>query len=156
VNLFVLHRDPGIAARSQCDRHVVKMTLEAAQILSSAAQLLGQRGPYRATHLAHPCVTWTAAARGNWEWVVAHGLALAAEYRRRYGRPHGSLTALHWASGRRVGPRDRRRRQPFVQCMPERYRGSDPVEAYRRFYLEEKARFASWKAPAKPPRWWPR
>jgi hypothetical protein len=157
LNLFVLHRDPAIAARWQCDRHVVKMTLEAAQILCSAAHLLGQRAPYRPTHLAHPCVIWAAASRGNWRWVVAHGLALAREYERRYGRPHRSLAVFRWAQGRGVGPpASSGRRRRFATAMPERYRAGDPVAAYRRFYAAEKARFATWRAPAKPPPWWPR
>jgi hypothetical protein len=156
VNLFVLHRDPRIAARWQSDRHVVKMTLEAAQILCSAAWNLGQKAPYRPTHAKHPCVQWAGACRGNWEWVVAHGLALAAEYERRFGRMHGSLPVLRWAARAGVGPRrkGRVRRQKFVMALPDKYRGLDPVAAYRRYYRAEKASFATWKAPATPPPWW--
>jgi len=156
VNLFVLHRDPATAARMQCDRHVVKMTLETAQILCSAAHLLGQKAPYKPTHRAHPCVLWTAAGRGNWRWVVTHGLALADEYERRFGRVHKSRPVLEWAAGRGVGPRGGERRRPFVMAMPEEYRGRDAVAAYRRYYFAEKARFARWRAPARPPGWWPR
>ena len=152
MNLFVLHRDPAIAARWQCDRHVVKMTLEAAQILCSAAHLLGQRAPYKPTHLGHPCVVWTAASRGNWRWVVAHGEALAEEYRRRYGRVHKSAAIFRWA--RRHGPRDARRRQPFAQAVPDAYRGPDAIRAYRRYYAGETRRFATWRAPSEPPPWW--
>jgi hypothetical protein len=154
LNLFVLHRDPAIAARWQCDRHVVKMTLEAAQILCSAAHLLGQRAPYKPTHLQHPCVVWTAATRGNWDWVVAHGEALAAEYRRRYGRTHQSARIFRWARSSRVGPRDHRRRQRFVVAAPAHFLGQDPVESYRRYYRGDKARFATWRAPSRPPPWW--
>lgn len=156
MNLFVLHRDPVIAARWQCDRHVVKMTLETAQILCTAAHLLGQEAPYKPTHVKHPCVLWTAACRGNWRWVVAHGLALADEYERRFGRTHKSVPVLRWAARRGVGPRGSARRQPFVMAMPDEYRGRDPVAAYRRFYIGKKARFATWRAPGKPPAWWPR
>ena len=38
----------------------------------------------------------------------------------------------------------------FVQAMPEQYKQTDPVEAYRKYYLGEKASFAKWtkrKAP---------
>jgi len=155
VNLFILDRDPVIAARWQCDRHVVKMTLEAAQILCSAAHLLGQRAPYRPTHLQHPCVRWTAATRGNWRWVVEHGLALAAEYERRYGRAHKSSAVLRWAQRSGAGPPlDGGRRQRFAMAMPEKYQGSDPVASYRAYYLAEKARFATWRSPARRPPWW--
>jgi hypothetical protein len=153
VNLFVLDRDPAIAARWQCDRHVVKMTLESAQILCSAAHLNGHEAPYRPTHLEHPCVLWTAATRGNWRWVVAHGLALAAEYERRYGRTHKSLAVLQWAQASGAGPRHGRR-QRFAIATPEEYRSADPVASYRAYYLGEKAGFATWRAPACPPPWW--
>ena len=32
MNIFVLDRDPVVAAQMQCDRHVVKMVLESAQM----------------------------------------------------------------------------------------------------------------------------
>ncbi len=155
MNVFAVHRDPVRAARALCDRHVVKMTLETAQILCSAARArLGQPAPYRPTHAEHPCVIWAAARRANWEWLVRHGLALADEYARRFGRVHRSRAVIARV-GRRGPAPDGRRRQAFAQVMPERYRGRDPIAAYRRYYAAEKARFATWRAPSRPPRWWP-
>jgi hypothetical protein len=154
VNVFAVDRDPVRAARALCDRHVVKMTLATAQILCTAARALGQRAPYRPTHVHHPCIAWAAECRANWRWLVRHGLALADEYTRRYGKVHPSCAVI--ATMSRRGPRpSRRRRTPFAQAMPEAYRGPDAVEAYRRFYVGEKAPFATWRAPATPPRWWP-
>lgn len=154
MNVFAVDRDPVRAARALCDRHVVKMTLEAAQILCSAARAqLGQSAPYRATHAHHPCVLWAAARRANWEWLVRHGLALADEYGRRFGRVHRSRAVI-LCMARRGPAADGRRRQAFAQVMPERYRGRDPVAAYRRYYAAEKARFATWRGPSHPPRWW--
>jgi hypothetical protein len=156
VNVFVLDRDPVRAARALCDRHVVKMTLETAQILCTAARTLGQRAPYRPTHARHPCVAWAAARRANWEWLVRHGLALADEFERRFGRVHRSRAVILRVARLGPPPAPVGRRQPFAQVMPERYRGGDPVLAYRRYYLGEKAGFATWRPPARPPRWWPR
>jgi hypothetical protein len=137
------------------DRHVVKMTLETAQILCTAARQLGQWAPYLPTHVKHPCVLWTASRRANWDWTVQHGLALAEEYERRYGRLHGSLPVLLWACLPEIGPRaSRKPRQPFPMAMPDEYRGADPVLAYRRYYRGEKAHFATWRQPAQPPTWW--
>ena len=155
MNLFVLDRDPVVAARWHCDRHVVKMTLESAQILCSAAHLLGQKAPYRPTHLQHPCVRWAAATRGNWRWTVRLGLALAAEYERRYGRTHKSLAVLRWTDKPGVGPPAASgRRRKFAMALPEQYQSADPVASYRAYYLGEKASFATWRAPAGPPPWW--
>jgi hypothetical protein len=155
VNVFAVDRDPVRAGRALCDRHVVKMTLEAAQILCTAARTrLGRKAPYRPTHASHPCVAWAAARRENWDWLVRHGLALADEYERRFGRVHSSRAVI--ARMARLGPPARGgRRQPFAQVMPERYRGPDAVAAYRRYYAAEKARLATWRPPARAPRWWP-
>ena len=40
MNIFVLDEDPTIAAQSQCDKHVVKMIVESAQMLSTAHRML--------------------------------------------------------------------------------------------------------------------
>ena len=37
MNIFILDRDPVLAAQYQCDKHVVKMVLETAQIMSTIA-----------------------------------------------------------------------------------------------------------------------
>ena len=33
MNIFYLHKDPVVAAEMSCDKHVVKMILESAQLL---------------------------------------------------------------------------------------------------------------------------
>ena len=38
MNIFHLHKDPKICAEYHCDKHVVKMILETAQMLSTAYQ----------------------------------------------------------------------------------------------------------------------
>ncbi len=139
------------------DRHVVKMVLETAQILCTIAHLHGHAPPYRPTHANHPCVIWAGAGYANWRWLVRHGLALCDEYTRRYERIHKSCAVIEWIEQHAAGPlRDRGRRQPFAQAMPKKYRGTDAVAAYRRYYIGEKQSFASWHAPAKPPAWWPK
>jgi hypothetical protein len=40
MNIFVLHPDPFVAAEMHCDKHVVKMIVEYAQLLSTAHRLL--------------------------------------------------------------------------------------------------------------------
>ena len=40
MNIFVLDTNPVIAAQQQCDKHVVKMIVESAQMLSTAHRLL--------------------------------------------------------------------------------------------------------------------
>lgn len=156
MNIFVVDLDPKKAARDLCDRHVVKMTLESAQILSTVSFRHGIPGPYLPTHEKAPIVQWAGDTWGNWNWLVEHGIALANEYERRYGKIHKSLSTIFWCAdhGGRARLVSGAPMTPFVQVMPEKYQGPDAVEAYRRFYRAEKARFATWKSPASPPDWW--
>ena len=41
MNIFYLDKDPVIAAQMMCDKHVVKMILESAQMLSTAHRVCG-------------------------------------------------------------------------------------------------------------------
>ena len=90
MNIFVLHPMPDIAARMQCDRHVVKMTLETAQMLSTAINELGGQAPYKSAHVNHPCSVWARETLSNFEWLWEHGINLAQEYTARYGKVHKS------------------------------------------------------------------
>jgi hypothetical protein len=144
VNVFILDADPVLAARAQCDRHVVKMTLETAQLLCAVFD--PGAAPYRRTHYNHPCTRWLRTSCDNWEWLVAHGLALAAEYQHRYGRRHASAAVITWCDDN--APHASRfplqGLTAFAQAMPAQYRDVDAVVAYRAYYRAEKARFAKW------------
>ena len=34
------------------------------------------------------------------------------------------------------------------------YNRKNVIGSYRKYYIEKKQSFASWKSPAKPPKWW--
>ena len=40
MNIFVLHKDPTVAAQMLCDKHVPKMIVESAQMLSTVHRML--------------------------------------------------------------------------------------------------------------------
>ena len=40
MNIFYLHENPEICAEYHCDKHVVKMILETAQMLSTAHRII--------------------------------------------------------------------------------------------------------------------
>ena len=40
MNIFYLDKDPEISAKMHCDKHVVKMIIEYAQMLSTAHRML--------------------------------------------------------------------------------------------------------------------
>lgn len=88
MNIFACHPNAWIAALFvMWQAHIVKMPLEAIQILYSAHYVCGglpQDAPadaYKPTHLAHPCVLWTAESIENYHWLVDHAEALCRNYR---------------------------------------------------------------------------
>lgn len=143
MNIFILSENPLKAAQMQCDKHVVKMVLETAQILSTVAG-----GPYKPTHKNHPCVLWAARNLTNFQWLVRHGIALCHEYSLRYGKRHKSQDVIESI----VPPDLPVGISEFVQCMPDQYKDSDPVVAYRKYYHSKS--FAAWNKGRPAPFWW--
>ena len=140
MNIFVLDNCPEFAAKYQCDKHVVKMVLETAQLLCSAHET----APYKRTHYNHPCAIWTRSSMGNYDWLVRHGLALAREYTFRYNKIHKSTEVIEWAMLNKPNILDLGL-LPFAQAMPDQYKNpNDAVSAYRNYYMNEKARIATW------------
>lgn len=96
MNIFALDDSPGNAARCQHDRHVVKMILESAQMLSAASHASPDQFPtrdleslYKPTHLNHPCNLWVRESANNYVWLALHMHALLAEYHHRFpGKSH--------------------------------------------------------------------
>ena len=90
MNLFVTSYCPTESAKYLDDKRVVKMTLETAQLLSSAIILNGGSASYKATHKHHPVTVWTAKNKANYKWALRHFCALSREYTRRYNKVHKS------------------------------------------------------------------
>lgn len=137
----MLDKDPIKAAEMQCDKHCIKMVLDTAQLLSSAMHLTGSIGPYQPCYLNHPCTEWAAESRQNFDWLKAHGLALASEYTHRYGKVHLSTDCIRSCSNTSIADRSA---TPPVLAMPEFCRLADPVEAYRMYYNTIKYKIAVW------------
>ena len=156
MNIFVLDEDIATCARYHCDRHVSKMILESVQMLCTALRTHGFEPPYRSTHARHPCTLWVAESRDNFEWLAELAVALNREFRFRYERDqdHASIEVLRQIEGMRYA---RAGLTEFAQAMPDEYKvPGDAVAAYRRFYLGEKAAFATWKRRPAPEWWLPR
>jgi len=151
MNIFVLHREPRIAATMMCDKHVVKMILETAQMMCTIVASQGHETPYRSTHARHPCTLWAAQSIANWNWLVEHGMALCDEYTKRYNKVHKSQYIIEWCASTHIDLPDIPQ-TPFAQAMPPQYRSECAVTAYRAYYMGEKARFATWKTQT--PDWW--
>lgn len=146
MNIFVLDTDPVKAAAYHCDKHVCKMLVETAQILSTVIQKHDPeaQGFYKPTHKNHPCVLWAGETKENFRWLYHLGRALCEQYTRRYGKTHKSETIIIGALSYYfyIPPG---KLEPFVQCMPEDVKDTDPVKAYRQYYITYKSDLLQWK-----------
>jgi hypothetical protein len=128
MNIFFLNNDPKTAAQEHCDKHVVKMIVEAAQMLSTAHRMLDgflikeprtnpktgkvrmvkvwkhiepllDKELYQVTHPSHPSNLWTRQTRENYKWHYELFCALCDEYTYRYGKIHATDTKLRTILG---------------------------------------------------------
>lgn len=155
MNIFFLDWDPKVAASYHCDKHVVKMTLETAQLLSTSHRVLDPDPCeilYRITHVDHPCSVWVRKSVDHYIWTFELFEYLAAEYSKRFRRDHLSWTKLSEVLRsppshlKTIGWTD----PPL--CMPDVCKKEGVVESYRNYYKTEKSHFAKWKTAT--PDWW--
>ena len=156
MNLFYLDRDPREAARMQCDRHVVKMILETAQMLSTAhVELDGVQVAYKATHKNHPSTVWVRSCARAYQWAYEHMMELGREYTRRYGKVHKTIREHAAALGQLpVALEPAYNGDPELvdppQCMYDDCKRDDTVLAYQLYY---NAKADEWAAAGRPMRW---
>ena len=163
MNIFVLDECPVISAQMQCDKHIVKMPLETAQMLCSVWHRHGQgdKVPYREVHKNHPCTLWTGDNAGNYSWLWKHGMELCFEYTRRYNKIHKcqqvimDLEVYQCPFAFPITDCS----TPHPQCMPDKYKStelrihSNAVRAYRRYYVNDKKDIAKWEKSRPMPKW---
>ena len=106
MNIFVVDSHPINAARLLPDKHVNKMILETAQMLSvvfsphywdigKVNKINGE--PFNTKKGAfknHPCTRWAAESAANCAWLIQHGCGLCDEFNLRYGKQHGLTKSL--------------------------------------------------------------
>ena len=140
MNIFYLDKDPYKAAKLQYNKHVVKMTLESAQMLCTAHHVYGnpEDVPYRQAHRYHPSTIWVRENTLHYDWLYKHMIALGLQYTYRYGKVHLSiqkcLKALEVAP---INMPTKSFEQP-PQCMPDEYKDKCSVKAYWNYYIGEK------------------
>lgn len=147
MNIFHLSNCPTESAVWQHDKHVVKMTLETAQLLSQAVLLtpewrsyFNRKDLYRVTHQHHPSSRWVRRSVPNLFWLCQHGIALADEYSHRFWRRHKSAQIIHCVTDKigALPALDCDELTTFAQAMPFEFRRENPVNGYRAYYLAAK------------------
>lgn len=151
MNIFYLHHDTKLCAEYHCNKHVVKMIIEYAQILSTAHREL-DRIPYsimddlyKSTHVNHPSTIWARLSSQHYVWLYNLFIACCDEYTLRYGKIHKTdLKLRNILKSLPNNIQDNGWKNPPL-CMPDYCKSSDAIESYRNFYNREKSAFAVWK-----------
>ena len=177
MNIFYVDSDPEVAARNMVDRHVVKMILETAQLLSTAHRVIdgeefvgqtqsGRKAKrwrlsgnadaimYAATHINHPSAVWVRENSANYAWLYDHLLALGREYTYRYGRTHLTIDKLKdILRDAPVNIEQSKVMTKMPSCMDKQYIISlDPIINYRNYYNYGKTDLLRWSN-RPPPKW---
>jgi hypothetical protein len=168
VNIFYLNPDPKICAEMHCNKHVVKMIIEYAQLMSTAHRVLdgeeyyalsvnGRRikrwrmtdlkyenGLMKASHVHHPSNVWVRQSRQNYMWLNQMWNYLLLEYTHRYGKRHACADRMEflyvWPKNIPDVPFT-----PPTPAMPDECKiANNSLASYHKYYIEKKVRFAKW------------
>ena len=152
MNIFWLDPDLKKCAQQHCDKHVVKMITEYAQLLSASSRLSGLEQGYKLSHKGHPCTKWLLYSVDNWLCLRSLAFLLHDEYQYRYGklRVHNAIRVI---ANLEVPPIPSRGITQPPQCMPIQYKDENVFKAYRKYYIFDKSKFATWKKRT-PPEWY--
>jgi len=150
MNIFFLDYDTTKCAKYHCDKHVVKMILETAQLLCGAHHVINQERssavqvPYKLSHKNHPCAIWVRNSLSNYLYLCDLGLELCKEYTYRYGKRHKSQDVIEWCLENKPSINDIGFTEP-PKAMPDEYKVNDVIESYRIYYRKGESAFTTWK-----------
>jgi len=149
MNRFLINYSPELCARDMCDKHVVKMPLEEAQMLCTTVRLHApeyaeEAGLYRAVHQKHPCTIWAGQSRANYLYSLDMFREMCREYTHRYGKVHASwrlydalVDAAQYVPDGNI--------TPHPECFSEHTDLKSgkpwPIQSYRKFYMTKQKRF---------------
>ena len=171
MNIFYTSNDPVQCAIDHMDKHVIKMILEYAQLLSTAHRVLdGNESTqksftgrnvkrwtltdereallYTATHLNHPSAIWARQSDSNYKWLASLMRELCKEYTYRYGKVHkcesdGLMKMLNDIVPHNISSGTFTEPTPAMpdECIVPH----DSISSYRKYYINNKRHIASWK-----------
>ena len=170
MNIFYLSHNPEECAKQHVDKHVVKMILEYAQLLSTAHRVLDgnlvvvftdnnrkkkvYKHPdneldevlYKSTHINHPSAKWVMASKSHYDWLYNLFYELCHEYQYRYGKQH--LTDVKLSIILVNPPKNipnKSFEEPYL-AMPDQYKvPGNAIRSYQNYYNGDKQLLAKWK-----------
>ena len=174
MNVFYLDNDPQRCAEYHCDKHVVKMIIEYAQLMSTAHRILdgeeytdltsnGRRikrwrmanvnfenGLMKASHVNHPSNIWARASKENYIWLNQMWHHLMIEYTHRYGKHHACEKYRHYLDKTPINIQTSSFTDP-TPAMPDECKiAGNSLASYHKYYIDKKITFAKWTKRERP------
>lgn len=171
MNIFYLDSNPELSAQFHCDKHVVKMIVEYAQLLSTAHRVLdgeiyfelsknnrkikryklkeNDNIFYKATHMNHPSAVWVRQSINHYLFLYEMFYYLCLEYTHRYNKTHKTQSLLNILKTPPKNIKDIEFKEPPL-AMPNYCKLNDVVNSYRNYYLKEKQSFLNYTKTSKP------
>jgi len=167
MNIFYLDRDPKKCAEMHLDKHVVKMIIEYAQLMSTAHRVLDGQEYYeltannrkikrwrldddresvlmKASHINHPSGIWTRASDSNYSWLYVMWSFLLDEYTYRYGKIHACARLRDVLIRLPNNIKDESFTEPTPAMPEDRKIPGDSLTSYHQYYIHNKNHFAKW------------
>ena len=168
MNIFYLSNNPTNCAQQHVDKHVVKMTLEYGQLMSTAHRVLDGQPYYgktknnrniqrwllpdsreevvwKASHFNHPSGIWVRQSADHYTWLYSLWLEMLSEYTHRYGKHHAAerMKPVFSTLPKNIPHLGWLSEPP--PAMPDEYKVGNVIQSYRNYYMGDKKSFASWK-----------
>lgn len=148
MNIFILSLNPYLCAIFHCDKHVVKMILETAQMLCTCHHLCSNnnnnKSLYKQAFQNHPCTIWARQTTGNYCWLYMLFYNLCKEYTYRYNKIHTCEKKLIDVLNYIPNNISEGNITKFAQAMPDDVKNNNSVIAYRNYYMKYKKDFCKW------------
>jgi hypothetical protein len=167
MNIFYLNNDPKICAEMHVDRHVCKMVIEYAQLLSTAHRVLDgeeyrrlsannrsikawrlpdgrEERLMKPTMMNHPSAIWVRQSDKNYLWLYTMWVELLKEFTYRYGKTHACARLIPDL----VLLPTNIPNKPFTgptPAMPDECKvPGNSLQSYHNYYLMNKEHLWSW------------
>ncbi len=143
MNIFAIEGDEKTgqidwikSGKSHDNYRVVKMILESCQLLSTALNVHGLKGPYKSFNPKHPSTMWVIESSANFDDLVNLTISLLDEYGLRFKKTHKCeqvLKQILKTYNPSVFPSNKS--TPLRLAMPNEFKTDNPVLSYRNYWL---------------------
>ena len=142
-NLIRRHVYPVVTGEAAAERY--RQLVPIGEAYTAEWRMFGQR-IYSSVFADHSCAKWVRELGGNYLWLWQMGMALAAEYEHRFGKPHFARGVLYTLE--RIPPALKKSVSDWTEAppiMPEVFKVRDEsgqfydsVQSYRNCYIDFK------------------